>query len=118
MEDCVLELQGGRVQVSVAQAPSAKVAAKKAAAAHDGKLQRHRQLKDLDKASDPALTGARPSSTTLGFGCRTEAAVLCVVQGTSVRGLAHIAKRGLKDVDAWHDCSKHAPYGKVVRVEK
>lgn len=45
VDDCVLELRGGRVQVRLAQAPSAKCSAKR----HGGK--------QLDKASDPALTG-------------------------------------------------------------
>ncbi|KAL6751592.1 putative methyltransferase-domain-containing protein [Haematococcus lacustris] len=46
VDDCVLQLQGGVVQVRLAQAPSAKAAAKVSA-----------RLQTLDKASDPALTG-------------------------------------------------------------
>ncbi|GLC45283.1 hypothetical protein PLESTB_000716800 [Pleodorina starrii] len=58
VENCVLELQGGRLRVSLAQAPSAKVAAKKAAEGRSGKGgQQQQRGQQLDKASDPALTG-------------------------------------------------------------
>ncbi|GIL55184.1 hypothetical protein Vafri_10780 [Volvox africanus] len=56
VEDCVLELKAGQLRVRLAQAPSAKVAAKRAAEGHNGKGNQHKQ-KQLDKASDPALTG-------------------------------------------------------------
>ncbi|EFJ41461.1 hypothetical protein VOLCADRAFT_98497 [Volvox carteri f. nagariensis] len=57
VEDCVLELQGGLLRVSLAQAPSAKVAAKRTAEGRNGKGQQHHHKQQLDKASDPALTG-------------------------------------------------------------
>ncbi|GIL82692.1 hypothetical protein Vretimale_8262 [Volvox reticuliferus] len=56
VEDCVLELKAGQLRVRLAQAPSAKVAAKRAAEGRHGKGTQHKQ-KQLDKASDPALTG-------------------------------------------------------------
>ncbi|KAG2498268.1 hypothetical protein HYH03_004017 [Edaphochlamys debaryana] len=67
VNDCVLELRGGRVRVALAQAPSAKVAAKVAAQraagggkggkGGGGKGKGQGQGMELDKASDPALTG-------------------------------------------------------------
>ena len=58
MEDCVVNLIGGSVTVSLCQAPSAKSHSNQSSAASSGPKRGHAMTKpSSDRASDPALTG-------------------------------------------------------------
>ncbi|GFR52470.1 hypothetical protein Agub_g15039, partial [Astrephomene gubernaculifera] len=61
VNDCVLQLRGGKVCVRLAQAPSAKCANKQQQQQQQGRSRQQQQQQQgqqkLDKDSDPALTG-------------------------------------------------------------